>query len=186
MGEWNGMRRWPVPESDPSEFNGKRTSGFFWEDRGDRFHCGIDIYAPEGSGVLAIEGGRVLDVGVFTSNGKVPYWNKTWYVLIQNQSGTIGKYAELREATVKVHDRVLAGDLIGLVGSVLNPDRVSAEAPAYIRDLVRASRNSMLHFELYRDHPGTPPSYSGGNVFTNEMPTNLLDPTDYLKEIMWG
>ena len=180
------MKFWPVPDSNPDELNGQRSSGFFWENRGDRRHCGVDIYAPEGSKVMAIEGGEVVDVGVFTSNGKVSYWNKTYYVLIRHSNEIIGKYAELCEALVSIGDQVGAGDLIGRVGSVLNPDRVSEDSPGYIKTLVYNNKNSMLHFELYRKLPGEPSLYSGGNVFTDEMPEHLIDPTNYLKETQQG
>jgi murein DD-endopeptidase MepM/ murein hydrolase activator NlpD len=180
------MKFWPVPESRPEDLGNERSSGFFWENRGDRRHCGVDIYAPEGSRVLAIEDGEVLDVGIFTSNGKVSYWNTTYYVLLQKQTGIIGKYAELREALVRPGEHVQAGDLIGHVGSVLNPERVFDDSPDYIKSLVQHNRHSMLHFELYRKGAGEPSLYSGGNVFTHEMPDHLMDPTDYLRAVLRG
>jgi murein DD-endopeptidase MepM/ murein hydrolase activator NlpD len=180
------MKFWPVPESYPDELTGNRSSGVFWENRGDRRHCGIDIYAPEGSKVIAIEGGEVIDVGIFTSNGKVSYWNETYYILIKHSTGTVGKYAELRDVLVNIGNKIQAGELIGLVGSVLNPEMVSAESPDYIKALVKNNRNIMLHFELYRCLPGEPFLYSGGNVFTDEMPEHVMDPTDYLKALRQG
>ena len=42
---------------------GKGQPGSFWEDRGDRFHCGVDIYAPAMSEVHACETGEVIDLG---------------------------------------------------------------------------------------------------------------------------
>jgi murein DD-endopeptidase MepM/ murein hydrolase activator NlpD len=181
------MKIWPVPEGEPSFGNEARSSGAFWENRGDRRHCGVDISAPEGSRVLAVDDGEVLDVGTFTSSDRVPYWNTTYYVLVRHAAAPIGKYAELGEPCVSRGDRVRAGDVIGLVGSVLDPKRVSEDAPKYIQALIRENHHSMLHFECYRHVPTEPLScYLGGNVFSHEMPDHLVDPTPFLNAISRG
>ena len=33
----------------------KGEAGSFWEDWGDRYHCGVDLYAPENTEVLSVE-----------------------------------------------------------------------------------------------------------------------------------
>lgn len=58
------MRYWPVPDSYSKNIPLHGSSGSFWENRGDRYHCGVDIYAPPGSKVIAIECGEVIDLGV--------------------------------------------------------------------------------------------------------------------------
>ena len=86
------MKYWPVPESYSKIIPTSYSQGSFWEDRGDRRHCGIDIYAPKGSIVLSVEEGKVLETGLFTSPKILYYWNKTYYVLMKNKSGLICKY----------------------------------------------------------------------------------------------
>ncbi len=61
------MRCWPVPGSARAEVSASGTPGHFWEDRGDRRHCGMDIHAPAGSDVVAVEAGEVVTVAPFTS-----------------------------------------------------------------------------------------------------------------------
>jgi murein DD-endopeptidase MepM/ murein hydrolase activator NlpD len=157
------------------------TEGAFWEDRGDRHHCGVDIYAPEGSNVLAMDDGRVLEVGVFTAPQKVPYWHVTHYVFIDHGDALIARYAELRDVTVESGQTVKAGQVVGHVGSVINVEKIKASSPGYIQRLKRNGRASMLHLELYRTLPGTLKAYLGGNTFGGVKPGGLLDPTDVLK-----
>jgi len=79
------MKYWPVPNSYSKKAPIKGDPGSFWEDRGDRRHCGIDIYAPAGSEVISIDDGTVIGMDSFTSKDKISYWNETNYVLIKNQ-----------------------------------------------------------------------------------------------------
>ena len=65
------MKHWPVPNSFSNKIPVQGTSGSFWENRGDRHHCGIDIYAPANSEVLSITDGMVMDVGIFTTSDKM-------------------------------------------------------------------------------------------------------------------
>ena len=65
------LKYWPVPNSHSKIVPTAGSPGSFWEDRGDRHHSGIDIYAPEGSNVLSIEDGKVIDIGIFTSPDRV-------------------------------------------------------------------------------------------------------------------
>lgn len=183
------MRYWPVPDSYSKNVLADGAPGSFWENRGDRYHCGVDIYAPEGSKVLSVEDGKVIDVGIFTSPKTMPYWNTTYYILIQNKTGFICKYAELGDLTVYINKSVKIGQLIGHVGLVLNLDKINEKAPLYIQRLQKNKNESMLHFELYSSPPRLNKNYLGGNWFTSKKPENLLDPTDYLrstdKKIKW-
>ncbi|MBP2030241.1 murein DD-endopeptidase MepM/ murein hydrolase activator NlpD [Methanohalophilus levihalophilus] len=158
----------------------KGESGSFLEDRKDRIHCGIDIYAPAGTEVLAIEEGIVVDIGIMTSPDILSYWNETHYVIVKTASGMFCKYAELGETSVRIQEEVKEGDLIGKVGMVLNPEKIDETAPLYIQDL--KNRNpSMLHFELWNKEPCTsPPDYLGGNWFEEGVPDGLLDPGPYI------
>ena len=94
------MKYWPVPNSYSKTIPTNGLPGSFWEDRGNRFHCGVDIYAPKDSEVLSIEEGVILDVDIFTSPKIIPYWNTTYSILIHNKSGFICRYAELGSTIV--------------------------------------------------------------------------------------
>ncbi len=176
------MKYWPVPESYTREIPVDGIQGSFWKDRGDRRHCGVDIYAPEGSDVLSIERGVVLEVGIFSTKKKNPYWNRTYYVIIKNESKILCKYAELGEVIVKPNDKVSAGQLIGKVGLILNSAKITEESPHYIQDL--KNKPSMLHFELWEKKViQNDRNYSGGNWFQEKKPKNLKNPTAYLRNL---
>lgn len=176
---------WPVPDSPAKRLPERGEAGTFWEDRGDRRHTGVDIYAPEGSPVVAVKGGTVLETGVFTSPEQIPYWNVTWYVFVGQEDGLFARYAELRCALVHRGERVAAGQVIGEVGSVLDPQKIGDQAPEYIQRLKRNGHPSMLHFELYRGSDlSFPVKYLGGNLFGTERPEQLLDPSDYLRPLL--
>jgi len=177
------MKYWPVPKSHSKNLPVSGVPGSFWENRGDRHHCGVDIYAPEGSDVLSVEDGEVIDIDIFTSPDKIPYWNTTYHVLLKNKTGFVCKYAELRDILVKKGMVVKAGELIGHVGLVLNTDQISKQSPQYIQRLNNNNKQSMLHFELYISEPNNHEYYSGGNWFGAIKPKNLLDPTNYLSRI---
>ena len=176
------MKFWPVPESYSRELPEKGAPGSFWENREDRHHCGVDIYAPKGSRVRAVEAGEVIEVGRFTSPELLSYWNVTYYLLLQLQNGLVSKYAELGEVLVKAGQRVRAGQVIALVGSVLNPDKITEGSPPYIRCLRDNGKQSMLHFELYEKGPTSSENYLGGNCFEEIKPDGLLDAASYLRD----
>ena len=173
------IKHWPIPDSESHTVPSHGDPGSFWEDRGDRRHCGIDIYASHGRQVSAVEAGRVLDTGIMTSKEILPYWNTTYYVLVQHDD-VIAKYAELHDVSVLAGDEVHGGDVIGHVGTVLDRDAITEDAPAYIQHLGNRDAVSMLHFELYRTWPTETEAYLGGNWFGPARPDALLDPTEYL------
>ena len=172
---------WPVPDSYSKSIPNKFSPGAFWEDRGDRFHCGIDIYAPAGSKVISVDNGIVLETGIFTTPKKVNYWNVTKYVIIKNQDGFYCKYAELEDIVVKEEESVRAGQFIGIIGTVLNLKKITNNSPAYIQEIKRNNNQSMLHFELYDSKPFEYKNYLGGNWFGIKKPKNLLNPEDKFK-----
>lgn len=178
------MRYWPVPDSYSKNIPFNGSPGSFWEDRNDRCHCGIDIYAPEGSNVIAVENGKVIDVGLFTSSLRVPYWNTTYYTLIKNTTGYICKYAELRDVNVHVDEQINAGQLIGHVGQVLNSKKITQESPSYIKELLRNNKLSMLHFELLKASPIQSNEYLGGNWHGYKKPRYLMNPRSYLLSLL--
>lgn len=159
----------------------KGETGSFWEDRGDRYHCGVDLYAPVNTEVFSVEGGIVAETGLMTSPEILPYWNPTHYVIIEHEKGLFCKYGELAGFTMKKGDEVEPGSLIGRVGMVLNSARIDNSCPLYIQRL-KNKNPSMLHFEVWENEPITVHrKYLGGNWFAEEMPENLRNPSGYLK-----
>jgi murein DD-endopeptidase MepM/ murein hydrolase activator NlpD len=173
------MKHWPVPNSFSKTLPADNSQGSFWEDRGDRHHCGVEIYAPEGSDVLSITPGKVVAIDVFTSPMRADHWNFTYFILIRDKAGFVYKYAELGEVKVKAGDFVKAGEIIGKVGLVLNPWKINETSPEYIKKL--KDNPSMLHLELYGDYPEESEDYLGGNWFGAGKPQNLLNPANIWK-----
>lgn len=176
-----GVFTWPAPGSHSRIVPEKGSPGSFWEDRGDRRHAGVDLYAPAGTPVLAVEAGTVLEVALFTSPEVREYWNETYSVLMES-SGRLLRYAEMSHAAVRPGERVAAGQQVGRVGQVLNLERVDENAPPYIYRLRLKQVHSMLHFEMY-SAPPDPQHYLGGNYFLSAPPPALLDPTGYLQAL---
>ena len=177
------MRAFPLPEKTEKLLRENGESGSFWEDRKDRHHCGIDLYAPEDEPVIAIEDGEVIDVDIMTSPEMISYWNETYHIIIRNHSGLFCKYGELGSPNVKTGDTVEAGQVIGHVGTVLNNKKIDGNAPEYIQKL-KDNNPSMLHFELWEGEPVVEDrNYLGGNWFGEVRPEKLLDPTEYLRDI---
>ena len=91
------MWHWPLPEKANIPSTGE--AGSFWEDRKDRRHCGVDLYAREWTEVSAVESGRILSITIFTTPNLVPYWNLTYSILVEAKSG-LHRYCELGSAAV--------------------------------------------------------------------------------------
>jgi murein DD-endopeptidase MepM/ murein hydrolase activator NlpD len=176
------MSLWPVPQSYSKTIPKSGSPGSFWEHRGDRFHAGVDLYAPEGSNVLSIDEGRVIDCGLFTSPYDKSYWNETFFVLIMNKDGKYYKYAELGSIQVQINQEVEASQIIGTVGMVLNIDKITGDSPGYIQKIKHTGHVSMLHFEMYTSKPTKNKQYFGGNWFLSSKPDYLEDPTNYLEK----
>lgn len=194
------MTRWPLSSETPGQIFPEKTAlekqisgnfrvpqkgeaGSFWESRGDRFHCGVDLYAPENTEVLSIEDGVVVETGMMTSPEILSYWNLTYYVIIEHSQGMFCKYGELAGFTVRKGDSTESGQLIGYVGTVLNSEKIDESCPLYIQKL-KNKNPSMLHFELWKNHPITTHiNYLGGNWFAEEKPENLRNPTRYLESL---
>ena len=155
------MRCWPVRGSARVEVSASGTPGHFWEDRGDRRHCGMDIHAPAGSDVVAVEAGEVVTVAPFTSPQAIPYWNETFYVLIRHESGHFCKYAELGTTAVLPGEPVEAGQVIGQVGMVLERPGHQGRCPSLHSEAQRGgSRKHAAPGGLPR-HAQTPPQLPG-------------------------
>ncbi len=171
---------WPVPAGYSKHLPINGEDGSFWQDRGDRHHAGVDIYAPPQSKVILPEDGIVLDVEIFTSPKIRQYWHLTYSIFVKSISGYFLRMAELEQPTCKQGDELIAGSLIGLVGCVLNSAEISHHSPIYIQELSERGRFSMLHFELHSCFPPDITNYLGGNYYQDFPPATLLDPTQYL------
>lgn len=127
-------------------------------------HKGVDLYAPEGTDVFAVENGIVKEICPFTGEiAGYPWWNNTYGVYIQGESG-ICVYGEVDNVQVQEGDRVYAGDKIAKVKTVLKVDK--------------GRPMSMLHFELHdRDHLHT----KQWTIDQTNASLGLIDPTPYLE-----
>ncbi len=88
-------------------------NGLFASDRsGNRIHKGTDMLAKVGTPVLAAKSGRVLAATQNRGMGK--------YVIIQHKHNIISIYGHLSEISVRKHDYVSQGGVIGKVGKTGN------------------------------------------------------------------
>ena len=90
--------------------------------RGNTFHAGVDIAAPPGTPILAVQDGVVTRSGWGGSYGYVVY--------VEHPNGAQTRYAHMRRIAVRSGQRVQQGDVLGEVGST------------------GASTGPHLHFEL--------------------------------------
>lgn len=154
--------------------------GSFWENRGDRHHCGIDLYAKKDEEVFAITNGKVIAIEVMTHPDFIHYWNITFQIVVQSKDFYI-KYGEIAHPKVKVGDVVKEGDLLALVGQVLDSTKVTEKDPIYVQKL-KHGKNAMLHLECWKTSPVIKhEDYLGGNWFKDEMPENLINPEFLLR-----
>lgn len=152
--------KWPLPEIPLSRIPDHFALGGFGVNRKHDIHTGVDLYAPEGSRVVAVEGGTVVAVEEFTGFAESPWWNDTWAVLVEGASGVLC-YGEI-ETNLSEGDELQPGQLIGHILTVLKKNK-------------RMPR-SMLHFEQYA--PGTTETvwWKLGEM----KPENLKDPSELL------
>ena len=173
---------WPVP-AFPHRVPANGEPGSFREDRGDRTHCGVDLYAPPGTVVVAVDSGTVAGTGISTSPEILPYWNLTRFLVIESPGGRTWRYGELAAVLVSTGNPVTGGQVIGTVGQVLNCRRVSGSSPPYIRALCRRGATSMLHLEMADRIPPDSEMYRGGNWFGKRDGTfPFRDPGPILKD----
>lgn len=93
---------WPVPQY-------YKVSSHFGQ-RGRRHHDGIDIPAPQGTSILAVDHGVV----VYADNGIRGYGNM---IVIAHQDEIYTVYAHNRKNFVSKGDEIKKGQLIGQVGN---------------------------------------------------------------------
>ena len=80
----------------------------FFNQQPRRPHSGLDIAAPEGTPIKAVESGKVIEADDFFFSGNVVY--------IDHGQGLISMYAHMHSMAVKPGQQVKRGDIIGTVG----------------------------------------------------------------------
>src|SRR4030042_470581 len=147
---------------------GKKHPGCFGINRHEHVHTGVDLYAPMGCPVSAMETGKVIQISWFTGPVlNLPWWRNTKAGYIEGRSGVF-IYGEIQEyPSLKVGDTVQRGEYFGYVLPVLKK--------------YKGIPMSMLHIELYEQ------GYTDNWVewkIGEEKPEHLKDPTPYLLTII--
>lgn len=142
--------------------------GAFGAIRKHDIHTGVDLVAPHGTPVFAMEEGVVVAIiQDFTGEeAGSPWWNPTSAVMVEDGSG-VWLYGEIQPASsLKVGDKVDTADTLGYVQTVLKVDK---GAPM-----------SMLHIERYKRGCRAPV-----DVWAHGEPQHeaLIDPTPMLNGI---
>lgn len=130
-----------------------------------RFHVheGVDLYAPIGMPVTAVEEGVVVAVKPFTGPHAGPsmaHWLDTYAIFVEGPSGVV-VYGEVAPH-IQEGARVVPGTLLGVVVRVLRNDK--------------GRPTSMLHLELHTPGSRQAPEWH----LDIEKPAVLRDPTPYL------
>lgn len=128
---------------------------------------GIDIYTNDKEPVFAMEDGIIVHIENFTgpnANPTSPWWNETFSIMIEGDSGVIGYCELILENNLKINNYVKEGDLLGKITPVLKKDK--------------GVGTSMLHLELYIK--GTKEHCSW--LHEEKKPENLLNPRELLEK----
>lgn len=140
--------------------------GAFGVKRQHHTHEGVDLYAPPGTPVYAVEPGEIVAVIPFTgprADPPSPWWHDTDAVLVEGPSGVV-VYGEIRP-------------VVGRVGRPIGYKLERGESVGYVVQVLTKDKGypmSMLHLELHV--PGTRYAYD----WIDERPPSLLDPTPFL------
>lgn len=137
--------------------------GAFGAIRKHDIHKGVDLYAPVGTPVIAVESGKIVDIRQFTGEALgFPWWNDTWAVSVEGATGVVVYGEILPMDDLVIGEHVNKAQLIGHVLHVLKTDK--------------GRPMSMLHFALHNHGV-----LSNGRWAVGEpQPAGLMDPTNYL------
>jgi len=102
-----------APDADfNTPVNGRISSIFglrrFFNEQARRPHSGLDIAAPQGTPIKAVESGTVTESGDFFFSGNMVY--------LDHGQGLISLYAHMHTINVKPGDKITKGQVIGTVG----------------------------------------------------------------------
>ena len=133
---FTGSLAFPIPEKTSRD-----VSSFFGDVRegGRRKHEGLDIFAPRGAPVVAVEDGLVSRVGTNRLGGKTVSFfsdNYSYY------------YAHLDSQLVNRGQRIKAGDTLGLVG---NTGNAISTAPHLHFGIYAAGKRSVDPINFFRN-----------------------------------
>ena len=120
-----------------------------------RKNAGCDLYAPEGTEILAIEDGTIIQ-------GPYYFFDGTYALEVEHDSGYVVRYGEIRQKVprgITVGSRVSQGQVIAYVGFLVQ------------------LKLSMLHFEMYDGSKTGPLTQSIGSY---RRRSDLIDPTPFL------
>lgn len=162
------MKLWPLKNIAPSIPPEGHVGDFAFR-RSFYYHPGIDLYCGNGQAIQAVEDGIVVHIEHFTgelANPPSPWWNDTWAILIEGDSGVIGYCEILVDPWLDVGEPVKAGDVIGHVVPVLKKDK--------------GNGTTMLHLELYE--PGTKHHVTW--KLDTEKPEELRNPRQLLESLL--
>lgn len=170
-----------IPSEDPESFLSRdwrlqteiplgRLPGAFGSVRRHHRHEGIDLYAPDGALVAAIEPSRIVRIAPFTGpEAGSPWWESTWAVLAEDVHG-LWNYGEISPADGLREGSLLEpGQIVGSVARVLRRDK--------------GRPTSMLHLERYA--PGAS-GWIGVWALDEPRPAALLDPCERLRLLFPG
>lgn len=152
------MYVWPVPQWNPSYSYHERPRSFgASRDGGKRKHAGCDLYAPEGSPVLAIWHGTVRSVYEFYGKADA----------IEVDHGALGvvRYGELiADDSIGAGQVVEAGAMLGKVAKLAGMGNI----------------HPMLHLEMFSGK-GSGKLTQTGNAYRRR--SDLVDPTAFLDRL---
>lgn len=133
---WNDARSQAMPKPQPSNFNfnaanstpayqfknlptqlnklGAITTNFGGQTNFEKFHPALDIANKMGTPIPSLAGGQVIEVSSGHKQGDKGYGN---YVKVKDANGNVYRYSHLKQAVVKVGDRIGAGDEVGEMGN---------------------------------------------------------------------
>jgi len=156
---------WPIPTVKKHLPKSKHKRGFARNHEDKRFHAGVDILAPFGSDICAIENGVVRNVFLFTypELDKHYKYKNTHAIAIEHDDGNFALYCEIQKPKLKIGDKVKIGQKIAKVGMIF------ADKP----------KHTMLHFEYHNELPKETTKWYAG-----KKPKSLLNPTLYLKSCL--
>jgi murein DD-endopeptidase MepM/ murein hydrolase activator NlpD len=126
-------------------------------DGGVRKHAGCDLIAPQWTEIFAIEDGVVHEAARH-------FYRGTWQISIRHSCGLV-RYCEVQEEkwvkSLKVGQPVVGGQIIAHVGKMY--------------------RDSMLHFELYKNTTAGPLTQLSNKGFQRRK--DLTDPAPLLDKL---
>lgn len=130
--------------------------GSFGHTRANHIHEGIDLYAPHGTPVYAMESGIVVYVGAFTGHmAGSPWWNLTYCVMVEGSSGVIN-YGEIAvDSSIQEGVSVSSGQRLGSVSQVLKIDKGRPMSMLHLERYVAGTKSPVKEWQVGKDRPSS-------------------------------